>query len=88
MIEALKQALKQTGHVMIRLKVKANSASAGMVKIEKNGLLKVNVKSSPEKGKANDELCRWLAKKLAVPTKNVTIINGRTKATKLIKIIV
>ena len=38
--------------------------------------LKINIVSIPEKGKANQELIAWLAKKLGIAKSEISIISG------------
>jgi uncharacterized protein YggU (UPF0235/DUF167 family) len=49
-------------------------------------MLLVRVRARPERGKANDSVCRLIAKALAVPTRNVDIATGATGRRKLVVI--
>ncbi|MCK4650595.1 DUF167 domain-containing protein [Candidatus Babeliales bacterium] len=62
--------------------------SSGRQKIlyDRSGRLKCYLKSPPEKGKANLELCRLLSKKLSIPLNYITIIFGASLRKKRIKI--
>jgi uncharacterized protein (TIGR00251 family) len=55
-------------------------------KVDKNGQLKCYLKSAPEKGQANSELIRLVAKALRVPQTDIQIIAGATQRLKKIKI--
>lgn len=46
----------------------------------------VGVKASPEKGKANDEIIKKIAKYLGVPKSAVRIISGATSRKKTVEI--
>lgn len=48
--------------------------------------LKVNVASVPEDGKANEELIKFLAKKLKIPKSQIEIIRGETSRLKVLRI--
>ena len=48
--------------------------------------LKVRVKASPEKGKANKELRRFLAKTLGIAPRQVAILSGNTSRDKKIAV--
>ena len=48
--------------------------------------LKIALASPPVDGKANDALVQFLAKKLEVPRKQVTITHGQTNRRKLLEI--
>lgn len=54
--------------------------------LDKNGNLKVYLKSSPEKGLANKELIKELSKTLKIPQDQITILLGTTSRHKKIKI--
>ena len=54
--------------------------------LDKAGLLKVYLKSAPEKGKANEELIEVLAKALGVPRHGVDILAGHTARVKRVQI--
>ncbi len=48
--------------------------------------LKVKVHAPPLEGRANDELCRFLADTLGLPRRAVTILRGDTSRQKLVRI--
>lgn len=54
--------------------------------LDKNGRLKIYLKSQAERGQANKELMRYLSCKLKISTNDITIIAGETARIKLIKI--
>lgn len=62
--------------------------SSGKLKffINKAGGLKCYLKSSPEKGKANEELVKFMSKMLRIPQNAINIISGHTSRKKRIKI--
>jgi len=51
-----------------------------------DGTLKVKVAAAPEKGKANEALCSFLAEHYGVPRSAVTIISGHSAALKLVRV--
>ncbi|MFH1831534.1 MAG: DUF167 domain-containing protein [bacterium] len=53
---------------------------------DKAGRIKCYVKSPPEKGKANQELVKFLSKKLNLPQESVYIISGLTSRNKRVRI--
>ena len=59
----------------------SKTAAAG----EHDGALKVRVAAPPVGGAANEELTRFLAKRLGVPAQAVEIVSGHTSKTKVIK---
>lgn len=48
--------------------------------------LKIKVAAPPEKGKANDSICRLLAKALRVAPGNIEVITGHASAEKVVRI--
>ena len=59
----------------------SRTAAAG----EHDGALKVRVAAPPVEGAANEELTRFLAKRLGVSAGSVEIVGGHTSKTKVIK---
>ncbi len=70
----------------LRVKVQPKSKENGVYDSMDDGTLKVRVKAAPEKGKANKELIKILAKKYKVRKSEVQIVSGATDQIKLIKI--
>ena len=52
-----------------------------------NGMLKIKISAAPEKGKANQALVGFLAKKLGVKKKTVSIISGQTNPVKQVQVL-
>lgn len=63
-------------------------ANAKHEKIEElpNKSLKVHVKAPPVEGKANQAICKLLAKHFSVPQKSVRVLSGLKSKNKLIEI--
>jgi len=59
----------------------SRTAAAG----EHDGALKVRVSAPPVEGAANEELTRFLAKRLGVSAGSVEIVGGHTSKAKVIK---
>jgi uncharacterized protein (TIGR00251 family) len=51
-----------------------------------DGTIKVKVAAVPEKGKANDELIRFLAGEAGVPRVNVEVVAGVASQNKLVRL--
>lgn len=51
-----------------------------------NATVKVKIAAPPEKSKANEELVKFLAKKLGVPAAAIRIAGGATSKIKLIEV--
>ncbi len=58
--------------------------ASGMQKVvlAKNGTIKVYLTSQPEKGRANKELIKFLARVLCIPQQAIAILKGDTARTK------
>lgn len=54
--------------------------------LDKNGQLKCFLKSAPEKGKANQELIKFIAHTLKIPQYHIELISGQTTRLKKVKI--
>ena len=61
-------------------------ASKTAVAGEHNGALKVRVAAPPVEGAANEELTRFLAKRLGVPARSVEIVAGHASTSKLLRV--
>ena len=70
----------------IRVKVIPRSAKTEIAGEMADGTLKVKIAAPPEKGKANEALCEFLAGHYKVPRASVTIVSGHSAALKLVRI--
>ena len=70
----------------VRVKVTPRSSSSGIAGEMADGTLKVRIVAAPEKGKANAELCRVLARHYGVAPSAVTILRGHASAVKWVRI--
>lgn len=61
-------------------------SSETKVVAENCNFIKVKLKSAPVKGKANEELIKFLAKKYGVSKSRIEIVKGLTAKEKLVKI--
>jgi uncharacterized protein len=69
--------LQQTDKgILINIKVIPNASRSEIVGVE-NEELKVRLAAVPDKGEANDELIRFMAKFLSVGKTNVKIVKGQ-----------
>ena len=71
--------------LLIEIKVIPNSGKQ-KVFLDKSKQLKCYLKSTPEKGKANLELIKFLAKELSITKNDISIISGATTRKKKLKI--
>lgn len=68
----------------LRVKVIPRSAKTEIVGEMADGTLKIKIAAPPEKGKANEELIRFLSAHFG--TKQVEIISGHTAALKMVRL--
>ena len=69
-----------------RVKVIPRSARNEIAGEMADGTMKVKISAPPEKGKANDALCAFLAEHYRVARSEVTIVSGHSAALKLVRI--
>ena len=72
--------------VTLRVKVIPRSPKTEFAGEMADGTLKVRVAAPPEKGKANDELCAFLARHYRVSREAVSVSSGHAAALKLVRI--
>ncbi len=90
MLAKYKEKLKNKGEIYLRIKARpamGKSEITGIITDENGETIKINIGAPPVKGKANQELIKFLAKVFATRKGNVKIISGAKDRIKLIKII-
>jgi uncharacterized protein len=70
----------------VRVKVIPRSPRTELAGRMADGTLKVRVAAPPEKGKANAELCAFLASHYGVARDAVAVVSGHTAALKLVRV--
>ena len=70
----------------LRVKVIPRSPKSEITGQMADGTLKIKIAAPPEKGKANDALCAFLARHYGVPRAAVTIVGGDAVARKLVRL--
>ncbi|OGF27617.1 hypothetical protein A2331_04345 [Candidatus Falkowbacteria bacterium RIFOXYB2_FULL_34_18] len=93
MLKNFKDQLNKAGEVYLKIKVHPG-APISCVKdiiIDKddcvnNEIIKLNINALPTRGKANQELIKFLSKEFSVDKNNVKIISGAGSRIKLIKV--
>ncbi len=71
----------------LKIKVIPKGGRTEFAGVMEDGTQKIRVAAPPEKGKANAELCAFLAKHYGVPKQNVTIISGETSQHKQVRVV-
>ena len=78
-IEALKRCPRP---LRLSVKVVPKSSRNEIVEQQADGTLRIKVAAAPEKGKANAELCDFLAKEFGVGRSRVEVVAGHTSSRK------
>ena len=86
MHEELRKLLTGTKPFSFRVKVIPKSSRNEVVGTLADGTIKVKIAAVPEKGKANAELCSFLAGEFQVPRNRVEVIAGRTSPVKVVRV--
>lgn len=87
MINKQKEKLLNNGYVYLRIKVRPSAKKTSIVKIMNDKTLKIDIIAPPVKGKANNELVKFLAKEFRTKKESIKIISGAGSNIKLIKIV-
>jgi uncharacterized protein len=73
----------QTAELRVRLQPRARET--GIVD-ERDGVLVVRVAAPPVEGRANDSLCRLIAKRAGVARGRVTVVRGAASRDKVVRV--
>jgi uncharacterized protein YggU (UPF0235/DUF167 family) len=76
MLDRIRQELAATGRARVRVKVTPKSGRSEISGFLADGTMKARLLAAPERGKANEELCALLARKLGLRPNQVTISSG------------
>ena len=71
---------------VLKIKVIPKSPRTEIAGEMADGTLKIRVAAPPEKGKANAELCAFLARQYGVPRDRVSVMTGETSTHKQVRI--
>ena len=86
-LASLRAQLHAAGQLILQVKVVPKSARTEFAGVMADGTVKVRVGAAPEKGKANAELCAFLARELGVSKTRVHVESGETSARKRIVVV-
>lgn len=78
--------LAKNKEIYLRIKVLPSAGKTDFLDTMADGTIKIAVAAAPEKGKANQELIKFLATEMGVRKYQVKIINGAGERLKLIKV--
>jgi len=79
------EKLKKDGFVSVKVKVIPKSKQARKMEMMDDGVIKIYLKSAPEKGRANKELVKMIAKKMDIDVDQIKIA-GTSSRVKILKI--
>ena len=87
MIEALQATLAKKGTLTFTVRVHPAAKETKISGVMDDGSVKVSVRAPADKGKANIELSRFLAKVFDVPLSGVSLLSGSGQRLKIVKIV-
>ena len=87
MLINLKKLFLVSGEIYLRVKVRPNAAKTCVKEIMIDETVKIDLAAAPVKGRANQELIKFLAQEYKVTKDNVKIISGAGERVKLVKIV-
>jgi uncharacterized protein (TIGR00251 family) len=70
----------------LSIKVVPKSARNEIVEVQADGTWRIKVAAAPEKGRANAELCEFLARQFGVPRSKVEVVTGHASPRKQVVI--
>ena len=73
--------------IYLTIKAIPNAPRTEVVGLMENGVLRIKVHSAPEKGKANQELIRFLAESFQIKKEDIVLISGAASRLKYFKIV-
>ncbi|NCD00501.1 DUF167 domain-containing protein [bacterium] len=85
-LENLKKQLEKVGEIVLDCKVISNSKKSEIIGFLDDNVLKIKINSVREKGRANKEVVKLLAKYFSVNTSKVNIKKGELNSYKTIRI--
>ncbi len=85
-IALLRDRLVSEKRLSLSVKVTPKSSRNEITGFLDDGTMKLKIAAVPEKGRANAEICDFLAGLFGIPKRNVQIVRGETSALKQIVI--
>jgi len=83
----LRKKLINQGELYLRVKARPAASLTAIKEIREDGTVKIDIAAPPIRGRANQELIKFLAKIFNLDKENVIIISGAAERTKLIKLV-
>lgn len=86
MLKKYIEKLANNKEIYLKVKVLPGAGQTAFMEPMADGTLKIAVAAAPEKGKANQELIKFLASELEVRKYQIKVVSGIADRTKLIKV--
>lgn len=86
MLEEIIKNLSNNKEIYLRIKVLPNAGKTDFLDKMADGTIKIAVHAVPERGKANNELIKFLADQIRINKSQIKVISGAGDRLKLIKI--
>ena len=83
---AFQQRLKSEGKLTLQIRVIPRSPATAWAGLMADGSVKLKIAAVPEKGKANEELVRFLAREFHVARDHIEIVAGASSHSKLVRL--
>ena len=74
-IKQLKIELIAKGELYLSLRIRPNAAETKIIDVLADNSLKIAVRAAPDRGKANQEVIKFLALTFDLPTANIKLIS-------------
>ena len=87
MLVKFKKLFFEKGEIYLRVKARPNAAKTCLKEIMADETVKIDLAAAPVKGKANQELIKFLARQFEVAASNIKVISGAGDRVKLVKIV-
>ncbi len=87
-VDRLNRQLRAEGRLSLTVKVAPKSGRSEIAGALSDGTLKVRLRASPERGRANAELIELLAREFGVRREQVALVSGGTSPKKHVRIVV
>ena len=86
MLNKFAKKLKENSEVYLRIKVRPGAPKTLVKEIMEDDTVKLDVSAPPLKGKANQEIIKFLSREFKISRDEIKIISGAGDRLKLIKI--
>jgi uncharacterized protein (TIGR00251 family) len=81
-----KKQLADTGELYLTVRARPGAAKTQIKSLMDDESFKIDIAAPPEKGKANEELIKFLAKEFNLNKSEVVILSGKADKLKLLKL--